>query len=67
MYTPRTKFQATVAEVMLKGSRIASSDVEAPSSPMSQLGTMCRLKVVGLKEVVQRQEMSKPLHLPCLN
>ena len=67
MYTPRTKFQATVAEVKHKGSRTASSDVEAPSSAMSQLGTMCRLKVVGLKEVVQRQEMSKPLHLPCLN
>ena len=38
MYTPRTKFQATVAEVKHKGSHTVSRDVEAPLSPMSQLG-----------------------------
>ena len=37
--TTRTKFQATIAKVARKESRTISSDVEAPSSPTSQLGT----------------------------
>ena len=66
-------FQATIAKVARKGSRTMSRDVEAPSSPTSQLGTTCGIKFratiteVTLKEVIQRQVMLKPLHLPYLN
>ena len=44
MYITHTKFQATIAKVARKGSRTMSRDVEAPSSPISQLGTTCGIK-----------------------